>query len=321
MIVITGAAGFIGSYMVGYLNEMGITDLILVDDFSKMEKDKNLANKSYLQKIERHIFIKEWNKQKWDLRAVIHLGARTDTAEKNEAIFTRLNVHFSRMIWKNCTKFQVPLVYASSAATYGSGEYGFADNHAGISQLKPLNPYGWSKQRIDEWILQQSATPPFWAGLKFFNVYGPNEYHKDRMASVIFHAFHQIKTTGKMKLFRSHHPDFADGAQSRDFIYVRDVAKVIFFLINDQKYSGIYNLGTGQARSFYELVSNVFMSMELPAEISFIDTPLDIRSTYQYFTEAKISKLRDVGYVGQFTSLEAGISDYVRKFLNIGTHY
>lgn len=321
MIVITGAAGFIGSYMVGYLNEMGETDLILVDDFSKSEKNHNLANKSYKLKIERHLFIKEWNKQKWNLRAVIHLGARTDTAEMNKSLFTRLNIHFSQMVWNNCTQFQVPLIYASSAATYGSGEQGFSDDHTGIPNLQPLNPYGWSKQEVDKWILQQPTTPPFWAGLKFFNVYGPNEYHKNRMASVIFHAFHQIKTTGAMKLFRSHRSDFADGAQSRDFIYVRDIAKVIFFLLNDQKSSGIYNLGTGQARSFYELVSNVFLNIELPAKISFIDTPLDIRNTYQYFTEAEMSKLRNAGYVGAFTSLEAGISDYVRRFLSTETYY
>ncbi|MCL4142601.1 UNVERIFIED_CONTAM: hypothetical protein GTU68_029991 [Idotea baltica] len=321
MIVITGAAGFIGSYMVGYLNEMGETDLILVDDFSKTEKDHNLANKSYSLKIDRTVFIKEWSKRQWDVRAVIHLGARTDTSEMDKALFTRLNIHFSQLLWEYCTMFQAPLIYASSAATYGSGKRGFSDDHDGIPHLEPLNPYGWSKQEVDKWILKQDSAPPFWAGLKFFNVYGPNEYHKSRMASVIFHAFHQIKTTGAMKLFRSHRPDFADGAQSRDFIYVRDIAKVIFFLLNDQKSSGIYNLGTGQARSFYELVSNVFINMELPAKISFIDTPLDIRNTYQYFTEAEMSKLRDAGYVGQFTSLEAGISDYVRRFLNTETHY
>jgi ADP-L-glycero-D-manno-heptose 6-epimerase len=207
------------------------------------------------------------------------------------------------------------LIYASSAATYGLGDLGYDDNHEIVSQLKPLNPYGRSKNDFDIWALQQESTPPFWAGFKFFNVYGPNEYHKGRMASVIWHTYRQIKESGKMKLFRSHRPDFKDGEQSRDFIYVKDVLKVLYFLFKHQNNSGLYNLGTGQARSFLDLASNTFKSMGLEPEISFVDTPADIRDTYQYFTEANMSKLRSIGYAEPFYSLEEGIEDYVKSYL------
>ena len=215
-----------------------------------------------------------------------------------------------------CVEFGLPLVYASSAATYGSGEFGYKDDHELIQKLKPLNPYGDSKNDFDKWALQQDRKPFFWAGLKFFNVYGPNEYHKGRMASVIFHAFNQILKDGKMKLFRSHRPDFKDGEQLRDFIYVKDVTSVCMFLLNHRKNSGIYNLGSGKARTFLSLAQNTFSALNKSTNIEFIDTPIDIRDKYQYFTEANMNKLRSIGYAEPFYSLEDGIHDYVVNYLS-----
>jgi ADP-L-glycero-D-manno-heptose 6-epimerase len=212
------------------------------------------------------------------------------------------------------------LVYASSGATYGLGEFGYKDDHSVIEKLIPLNPYGDSKNDFDKWVLKQTKTPPFWAGLKFFNVYGPNEYHKGRMASVIFHAFNQISEKGAMKLFRSHNPEYSDGGQLRDFVYVKDVVEVCLFLKNETPESGIYNLGTGHARTFLDLAKNTFKSMNIKEDISFIDTPLDIRDKYQYFTEADMEKLLNAGYKGGFHTLEEGVKDYVENYL-IGTKY
>ena len=315
MIVITGAAGFIGSCMVRQLNDAGYEDLILVDDFSRYDKNQNFETKKYAQTIDREAFIEWFSANSSTIKAVFHLGARTDTTEKNWDIFLKLNLNYSKSIWEICTTHQIPLIYASSAATYGLGELGYKDEHSLIPQLKPLNPYGDSKNEFDKWVLLQNNKPPFWAGLKFFNVYGPNEYHKSRMASVIFHTCRKIKQTGEMQLFRSHRPDFQDGGQSRDFVYVKDVVKVLQFLFEKQPSSGIYNLGTGIARPFLDLAKNTFQSMGLSAKISFIDTPEDIRDTYQYFTEADMSKLRAAGYTEPFYTLESGIDDYVKNYL------
>ncbi len=315
MIVITGAAGFIGSYFTGYLNHMGYYDLILVDDFSKTFKLQNLENKKYTNKIDRNHFL-EWLKREHRfVQIVIHLGARTDTTEFNRNIFEQLNVNYSKQVWEACVELGLPLVYASSAATYGDGSWGYSDSHELVTHLKPLNPYGESKNEFDKWVLVQKDQPFFWAGLKFFNVYGPNEYHKGRMASVIFHAFHQIKQTGKMKLFRSHHPQYKDGEQKRDFIYVKDVAAVIYFLMLHRKNSGLYNVGTGKARSFLDLARSTFKSMNVQENIEFIDTPEDIRDKYQYFTQAEMNKLYSLGFQQTFTSLEEGIEDYVCNYL------
>jgi len=315
MIVITGAAGFIASVVAGCLNEQGREDLVLVDDFSKKQKERNYINKKYqllLDRKELHNWLKI-NHDKVDF--VIHLGARTDTTEFDWNVFAELNVNYTEQLWTLCTEYQIPLVYASSAATYGGGEFGYSDSHDVVEKLQPLNPYGRSKNEIDKWILKQGKCPPFWAGLKFFNVYGPNEYHKGRMASVVLHSFHQIQDYGEVKLFRSHRPDFADGQQLRDFIYVKDIASVILFLIEKRPESGLYNLGTGHARSFYDLAANTFKAMGKAVNIKFIDTPLDIRDKYQYFTEANMEKLRKAGYDKPFTSLEDGIFDYVTNFL------
>jgi ADP-L-glycero-D-manno-heptose 6-epimerase len=246
---------------------------------------------------------------------VFHLGARTDTTEFDWAVFQELNIDYSKKIWAFCTEQQIPLVYASSAATFGMGELGYADDHEIVENLKPLNPYGESKNEFDKWVLSQEMTPPFWAGMKFFNVYGPNEYHKGRMASVIFHAFHQIRNTGMVRLFRSHHPDFNDGEQLRDFVYVKDVVDVLFFLMIRGEKSGLYNLGTGKARTFLDLARATFKALDLPEKIEFIDTPLDIRDKYQYFTEAKMDKLLSVGYDSGFYTLEEGVEEYVQEYL------
>lgn len=319
MILITGAAGFIGSCLVARLNELGREDLLLVDNFSRRDKQINLAHKQFAQKVNRAElwqWLDNWKGPK--IEVVIHLGARTDTTEQNWEIFERLNLRYSQSLWAWCAAHDCPLIYASSAATYGGGEYGFEDNQTHISALAPLNPYGKSKQAFDIWALAQTDCPPWWSGLKFFNVYGPNEYHKGRMASVIFHAYHQILKTGKLRLFRSHRPDYQDGEQARDFIYVKDILSVILFLLDHQPESGIYNLGTGQARTFNDLARALFQSMDQPFHVDYIDTPLDIRDTYQYFTQAEMKKLRHAGYTDAFHSLEAGISSYIKQYLSKG---
>jgi ADP-L-glycero-D-manno-heptose 6-epimerase len=321
MIIITGAAGFIGSNLTGYMNNQGISNIVLVDSFDNKLKNKNLLNKERLKDIHRDSFFTWMDRNHKQVKFVIHLGARTDTAEFDKAVFDRLNLGYSRKIWLACSQYAIPLIYASSAATYGSGELGYRDDHAVVRDLKPLNPYGESKNDFDKWALDQHETPPFWAGLKFFNVYGPNEYHKGRMASVIFHAFNQIRQTGMIKLFRSHKPGIPDGGQSRDFIYVKDLIEVIHWLYKNPPACGIYNLGTGKARTFLDLAKSTFSAMNIEPVIEFIDTPLDIRDKYQYFTEARMEKLRLVGYTKEFQSLELGIDDYVRNYLVINNYY
>lgn len=315
MIVITGAAGFISSCLVALLNNHGFTDLVLVDDFSFDAKKANWENKKFRTLVHRNTFFEWLNDNQQQVEFIFHLGARTDTTEFNTAIFDELNLNYSKLMWHACIKYNIPLVYASSAATYGAGEFGYDDNEILIPNLKPLNPYGISKNEFDKWALKQETKPLFWAGLKFFNVYGPNEYHKGRMASVIFHAFHQIEKTGSMKLFKSHKQEFADGEQLRDFVYVKDVVEVCYFLMHQRKHSGIYNLGTGEARTFKDLALQTFKSMNKTDSIEYIDIPNDIRATYQYFTEANMTKLKSIGYHGNFYSLEEGIKDYVQNYL------
>ncbi len=314
-IVITGAAGFIGSCLAGYLNQHGYRDLILVDDFSRPDKAPNLEGKLFSYQVEREGFFEWLHAHKPPVKFVFHIGARTDTTEFNYSIHQHLNVEYSKKVWHYCTVHHIPLVYASSAATYGAGEQGYEDRHDLIPLLHPLNPYGISKNEFDKWVLHQKNHPPFWAGLKFFNVYGPNESHKGRMASVIFHSFHQIRKDGVVKLFKSHRPDYKDGQQLRDFVYVKDLLKVCYWLMEKQPASAIYNLGTGKARSFEDLVKATFAGLDLPANIQYIDMPEDIRDKYQYFTEANMQKLRAAGYKEEFYSLEKGVDDYVRNYL------
>ncbi len=320
MIVVTGAAGFIGSCLLTGLRESGYVDLVAVDDFSNQTKNKNLSGKELTARIDRSEFYQWIRDNHRFIQFIFHLGARTDTTEFNHEIFQKLNVDYSKQVWKLCAEFGLPIVYASSAATYGLGELGFEDNHSVIKNLKPLNPYGESKNEFDRWALDQKTKPYFWSGLKFFNVYGPNEYHKGRMASVVFHAFNQIQNTGEMKLFRSHNPNYQDGEQLRDFIYVKDVLSICIFLMETRKDSGIYNLGTGKARTFLDLTKATFAAMNLQEKISFVDTPLDIRDKYQYYTEASMGKLKSIGYNRPFHTLDDGVADYVSNYLLTGKY-
>ncbi len=315
MIIVTGAAGFIGSCLIQKLNELKFRYIIAVDDFSNAEKNLNLANKAIMERVDRKDLFAWLEKNNREVEFFFHIGARTDTTEFDTAIFDELNLDYSKKVWEACVNYQIPLVYASSAATYGLGEHGYEDKEELISSLKPLNPYGDSKNDFDIWALNQSKKPFFFAGLKFFNVYGPNEYHKGRMASVIWHAYQQITKNGTLKLFKSHRSDFKDGEQMRDFIYVKDLIDVCIFLMEHRKNSGIYNLGTGKARSFNDLGVATFQALGLTPTIEYIDTPADIRDKYQYFTEATMQKLRSIGYDKPFTSLEDGVEDYVQNYL------
>ncbi|MBS1730722.1 MAG: ADP-glyceromanno-heptose 6-epimerase [Bacteroidetes bacterium] len=327
-ILITGAAGFIGSCLVQFLNEKGYENLILVDDFGVEKKRKNWESKKYDQIVERQILFDWLDEKALKISAIIHLGARTDTTEFNYEILEELNVDYSKDIWNYCTAYEIPLIYASSAATYGSGEEGYDDSHEVVEKLSPLNPYGVSKNEFDKWVLLQKNYPPYWAGLKFFNVYGPNEYHKGRMASVIFHSARQIRDHGFVKLFQSHKPDYADGEQLRDFIYVKDINAVILWMLEEMLHqrwkrikNGLYNVGTGKARSFKDLVSATFKALGKTPEITYIPMPEDIRNTYQYYTKAEMNKLFNAGYQHKMHSLEEGITDYVSRYLKEEKYY
>jgi ADP-L-glycero-D-manno-heptose 6-epimerase len=315
MIIVTGAAGFIGSCLIGELLRAGWADIVAVDDFSRADKAPNLDGKKLTAKVDRNAFMSWLDANEKRVQFIFHLGARTDTTEFDRTIFDELNVRYSQEVWERCVRYGIPLVYASSGATYGEGELGYSDDHELPFKLKPLNPYGESKNDFDKWALTQEKTPYFWAGLKFFNVYGPNEYHKGRMASVVFHAFNQIQAAGGMKLFRSHRPDHKDGEQLRDFVYVKDVCSVCMFLMEHRKNSGIYNLGSGRARTFLDLARATFKALRREENITFVDTPIDIRDKYQYFTEARMEKLRGIGYDKPFTPLEEGVADYVGNYL------
>lgn len=324
MIILTGVSGFIGSCLLTELNKNGYDrEVVVVDDFYKLYKDKNTDNKNVREWMHRDIFLDWFEKTSQKIDFVLHMGARTDTTLKDKSIFDYLNVEYSQRIWKVCARREIPLIYASSAATYGDGSNGFSDNHALVNQLIPMNPYGDSKQQFDLWALAQEEKPPFWIGCKFFNVYGPNEYHKGRMASVIFHTFNKIKNSGSMQLFKSHRSDIADGHQSRDFIYVRDIMDMILFMMHnrDKVESGLYNFGTGKARTFLDLARTTFKAMNIPENITYIDTPKDIRDTYQYFTEADMTKMSKAGYKKPFWSLEDGVNDYVKNYLIPNTYY
>jgi ADP-L-glycero-D-manno-heptose 6-epimerase len=322
IIVVTGAAGFIGSVFVQLLNEQGLNQLLLVDDFGVEAKRKNWETKNCIKAVERQAFLAQLEADEFEIDLIVHLGARTDTAEFNYAVHEELNLEYSKSLWHYATAKKISMIYASSAATYGSGEHGYEDSHTILNQLQPLNPYGISKNEFDKWAVGQTTTPLYWTGLKFFNVYGPNEAHKGRMASVIFHAFNQIKSSGVVKLFKSHRPDFKDGEQLRDFIYVKDLIAVIDWMMHQMlsnewiaSKNGLYNIGTGKARSFYDLAANTFIAQGLEPNIEFVDMPEDIRDKYQYFTEANMNKLRAAGYDKPFSTLEKGVQDYVANYL------
>lgn len=315
MIVVTGAVGFIGSNLVGRLNKDKFKDIVIVDDFSSKEKNRNIENKQYTKRVDRTVFFKWLEENHRWVQFIFHIGAKSATTGFPKSVYDELNLNYSKQVWNKCVEYGLPLIYASSAATYGLGEHGYDDRHDIIPLLQPLNDYGISKNDFDKWALEQSEKPFFWAGIKYFNVYGPNEYHKGRMASVILHAFNQIKTTGQMRLFKSHNPKYPDGGQIRDFVYVKDLSEIMLFLMNHRKNSGIYNVGTGKGRTFLDLTLNTFKAMEINPHIEYIPTPEDIRDKYQYFTEANMQKIRSIGYNTEFTSLEEGIYDYVTQYL------
>lgn len=321
MIIVTGAAGFIGSCMAAKLLDEQYNDLVLVDDFSNKRKLPNYISKKVTALVERERFF-DWLDQNHKMvQFIFHLGARTDTAEFDTELLNRLNTEYTKTIWEKSCKYGLPLIYASSAATYGIGEFGYSDNHNLCEKLQPLNPYGVSKNEFDIWALKQEKKPYFWAGIKFFNVYGPNEYHKDRMASVIFHAFNQISQSGKLKLFKSHKDGIEDGEQKRDFIYVKDAVDVLFKIMLDRKSAGIYNLGTGKAASFNQLANACFRALRVKPIIEYIDTPEDIREKYQYFTEADMQKPEKFGYTTNYRDINDGIEDYIKSYLNSGKYW
>jgi len=315
MIIVTGGAGFIGSAVVSYLNQKGIDDIIIVDNLGKTEKWKNLVGKRYLEYMHKETFME--NVLDFDMpipKAIIHMGACSSTTELDANYLYMNNTAFTRTIADWADVNDVRFIYASSAATYGDGALGYSDNHKDIAKLRPLNMYGYSKQIMDEMAITTKLAKSI-CGLKFFNVYGPNEYHKGSMTSVVFNAYKQIKESGKVKLFKSYHPDYADGEQKRDFVYVKDVASMIYWLLKNPKVNGIYNVGTGIARSWNDLAKAVFQAMGLEPNIEYIDMPEHLKGKYQYFTQAENTKIIKAGWKEGFTSLEDGVKDYVQNYL------
>jgi len=319
MIVITGGAGMIGSMIAWHLNTvLGRDDIVIVDRFNHPEQWQNLCHRRYANYLDKDELF-GWLENNTSIDAVIHMGAISATTERDFNRLVQENIRYSQRLWTWCAVHNVPFLYASSAATYGGGEHGYDDDESKIDPLRPLNGYGYSKQFFDQWALKQVknklVTPPQWCGFKFFNVYGPNEYHKQRMASVVLHSFNQFREEGTVKLFKSDRPDYADGMQLRDFVYVKDaVAIVAHFLMHPDK-SGIYNIGTGKARAFKDLATAVMTSQGCEPSITYIDMPQDLRGKYQYFTQANMNKLRAAGYDQPFYSLEDGVRDYVQNYL------
>jgi ADP-L-glycero-D-manno-heptose 6-epimerase len=321
MIVITGGAGMIGSIIAWHLNiKMGRDDLVIVDRITHEDQWNNLAHRQYVQYLDKDQLM-SWLAERDDIDGVIHMGAISATTERDFNKLVEANIHYSQNLWTWCAKNKVPFFYASSAATYGDGNLGY--NDVAIDNLRPLNGYGYSKHFFDQWVLRQVneglPTPPSWAGFKFFNVYGPNEYHKERMASVALHTFNQFNLTGTMKLFKGTKAGVEDGMQIRDFVYVKDAAAVVTHFLSayplKKLSNGIYNIGTGDARSFKDLAKAVMLSMKREPHITYVDMPEDLQGKYQYFTQAKMDKLRTAGYTLPFTSLEDGVKDYVQNYL------
>ena len=312
-IVVTGGAGFIGSCVIRALNDSAIDDIFVVDNICRTEKWKNLVNKKFIDYIHKDVFLRKLP-ELGKITHIIHMGACASTTEADFDYLFANNAGYSRSLWHFCAERGISFIYASSAATYGSGKTGFSDE-TDINLLKPLNGYGYSKHFFDLWASRQQDKPRQFAGLKFFNVYGPNEYSKGSMASVIYHGFKQIKSSGKLKLFKSYNETYSDGGQLRDFIYVKDVCEVIKFFINNSDKSGLFNVGTGRAESFGALGGAIFKALGMPENIEYIDMPGQLKKKYQYFTEASLNKLRGAGYKKNFHSLEEGTDDYVRNYL------
>jgi ADP-L-glycero-D-manno-heptose 6-epimerase len=326
MIILTGGAGMIGSMVAWHLNnEMNFNDFVIVDDLVNEQQEYNFNKRDFVAYIKKDDLKKYLNK-KQNISAVIHMGAISATTESNFNRLLESNIRFSQQLWHWCAKNKVPFIYASSAATYGDGSFNYNDNESELDQLNPLNAYGYSKHFFDRWIQLELAkkqpAPPQWCGLKFFNVYGPNEYHKDRMASVVFHAFNQYKESKQIKLFKSEHPSYKDGMQVRDFIYVKDAVKVIIFFLNNSKFSGVYNVGTGNPETFKALAEAVLSNNTgNPDEIKYINMPKDLKGKYQYYTKARIDKIRSIGFGDNFKNLNEGVTDYLKNYLLTSDRY
>ncbi len=321
MFIVTGGCGFIGSAIVWKLNQEGIDDIVVVDRLGSAAKWRNL-NKLKIRRIVLKDQFFDWlggDGSRAMIDAVFHMGASSSTTEMDADYLVGNNINFSLKLFEHCAAYDVPLVYASSASTYGDGAQGFDDDPARVDTLQPMHPYGFSKQKFDQWVLNQTHLPPAWAGLKFFNVYGPQEYHKGAQTSVVYQFLPQITATGGLKLFKSNRPDFAHGEQKRDFVYVKDCARVAwhFYAERGRYKSGIYNVGTGKARTFADLGRAVFRAAKVsPERLEFVDMPEVLKSQYQYFTEASLTNLREHGlYRGEFTGVEDGVTEYVQKYL------
>ena len=326
MIILTGGGGMIGSMIAWHLNtQMNFDDFVIVDDLINEQQENNFNKRKFIEYIAKDDLEKYLNDKK-NVSAVIHMGAISATTESNFNRLLQSNIRFSQALWYWCAENKVPFIYASSAATYGDGSVGYDDNESELDKLSPLNAYGYSKHFFDRWVQlelsKNQPTPPQWCGLKFFNVYGPNEYHKGRMASVAFHAFNQFKETNQIKLFKSEHPSYADGMQVRDFIYVKDAVKVIIFFLNNNNFSGLYNAGTGNAETFKALAEAVLINTKgQPNDIKYIEMPNDLKGKYQYYTQATMNKINSIGFNDNFMNLKEGVTDYLENYLLTSDRY
>jgi ADP-L-glycero-D-manno-heptose 6-epimerase len=316
MIIVTGGAGFIGSAFIWKLNAEGIDDILIVDELGQTEKWKNLVNRRYVEYIHKDVFLRMiCNEQvPFKPRAIFHMGACSSTTERNADYLMDNNYHYTCRLAEWALTQEVRFIYASSAATYGDGSQGFSDENSATATLRPINMYGYSKQLFDLWTLRFKAENKV-VGIKFFNVFGPNEYHKGDMRSVVHKAFEQIRDTGKVRLFKSYKHEYIDGGQMRDFVYIKDCVEIMWWLFEHPEVNGIFNLGTGQARTWNDLIHAVFSAMNLEPRIEYFDMPPEIRNQYQYFTEAKMEKLRATACPDTFRPLEAAVHDYVVNYL------
>lgn len=316
MIIITGAAGFIGSAIVWQLNQEGINDILLVDSLGSDEKWKNLINLKYIDFLDKKEFLTliEQGTNFGDVQFIIHMGANSSTTEKNADHLVENNFRYTKVLADYSLVKGIRFVYASSAATYGDGSLGFEDTDDNCLNIKPLNMYGYSKNMMDQWAYLTGALKSI-AGVKYFNVYGPNEAHKGDMRSVVHKAYGQIKSTGKVTLFKSLRPDYKDGEQMRDFVYVKDAVKMTLFLARNNAANGLFNLGQGKARTWNDLVNSIFSALDMEAKIEYIDMPDYLAPKYQYFTEANLKKIRNAGYSENLFTLEEGVRDYVKNYL------
>jgi ADP-L-glycero-D-manno-heptose 6-epimerase len=326
MILLTGGGGMIGSMIAWHLNtQMNFDDFVIVDDLINEQQENNFNKRKFIEYIAKDDLEKYLNDKK-NVSAVIHMGAISATTESNFNRLLQSNIRFSQALWHWCAENKVPFIYASSAATYGNGSVGYGDNESELDKLSPLNAYGYSKHFFDRWVQlelsKNQPTPPQWCGLKFFNVYGPNEYHKGRMASVAFHAFNQFKETNQIKLFKSEHPSYADGMQVRDFIYVKDAVKIIIFFLNNNNFSGLYNAGTGNAETFKALAEALLINTKgQPDDIKYIEMPNDLKGKYQYYTQATMNKINSIGFNDNFMNLKEGVTDYLENYLLTSDRY